>query len=86
VPRIVAAQAIDDGYVYWFERTQENLRLVSDFILFESQCCDFLSFGIGLHPKGSRISLRISGPDGGAEFLKQAMQGQVNSAAGVPGT
>lgn len=79
IPRIVESERVSDGYVYWFHRTKEDMKLVSDFALFESGCCNFLSFGIGLHPDGSRISLRITGPNGGAEFLKEAMKGNVRT-------
>lgn len=80
IPKIVEVEAIADGYVYWFERSAERLREVSEFALFESECCDFLDFGIGLNTRGDRISLRISGPLGAANFLELAMKGDVPSA------
>jgi len=88
IPRIIDIEQVPDGFVYWFDRTEEDMKLVSDFALFESRCCNFLSFGIGLHPEGKRISLRITGPGGGAEFLKEAMKGNVAakpSACGCSG-
>ena len=80
IPRVIETEEIADGIVYWFERTDEDMRQVAEFALFESRCCNFLSFGIGLHPDGTRISLRISGPKQGPEFLKQAMIGNVPAA------
>ncbi len=56
--------------MYWFERTPEHLEKVAAFALFESDCCDFVDFGIGLSAGGDRISLRITGPDGAGDFLK----------------
>lgn len=67
-PRVLERSAIADGFVYWFDRSEENLAAITRFVWFESHCCEFLSFGIGLHPGGSRISLRISGPNGAGAF------------------
>ncbi len=78
LPLVLHTEQIADGYIYWFERNDKNMALVAEFALFESRCCNFLSFGIGLHPQGSRISLRITGPRQGPEFLREAMQGNVS--------
>ena len=72
---------IQDGYVYWFRRTEDELRKVVEFALFESKCCDFLDFGIGLNTEGTRISLRISGPRGTGDFLQLAMKGKADAIA-----
>lgn len=74
LPRIVDLEEIEDGCIFWFQRTEENLVVVSDFVLVESKCCDFLDFGIGLGAGGERISLRISGPRGPANFLTRARE------------
>lgn len=80
VPGIVDIEEIPDGYVYWLERTEEWFRRVCDFALFESRCCDFADFEIGLQATGKRISLRITGPGETKEFLRQAGLGQIPSA------
>ena len=80
VPKIIEVEKIADGFVYWFERSAEQIHDVAEFALFESECCDFLDFGIGLSTGGDRISLRISGPQGAANFLELAMKGEVPTA------
>ena len=70
VPRITGFEEIQDGCVYWFRRTEENLQKVLDFALYESDCCDVLDFGVGLAAGGDKISLRISGPHGAAGFAR----------------
>ncbi len=80
IPGILRVQEIEDGYVYWFQRSDEELRKVAEFARFESECCDFLDFGIGLNTGGDRISLRISGPQGAANFLQLAMNEYIAAA------
>ncbi len=69
-PLITRREEISCGYVYWFKRTRDNMQMLADFALFESQCCSFLSFGIGLHPGGNQLSMRITGPAEASEFLR----------------
>ena len=64
LPGIVEIEEVEDGCVYWFERTEEWFAKVTEFILFESECCRHLDFGVGLQAGGEQISLRISGPPG----------------------
>ena len=63
-PGILEREELEDGCVYWFDRTDEWFEKVTHFAWFESRCCDFLDFGVGLCASGKRISLRISGPPG----------------------
>ncbi len=79
-PGILEVEELDNGMVYWFARSNEWLAKVTEFALFESECCDFLDFGIGLCAGGERISLRVSGP-GSKEFLAEARRGKVRSVA-----
>jgi hypothetical protein len=61
IPGILHVQEIEDGYVYWFQRSDEELRKVAEFARFESECCDFLDFGIGLNTgalEGAACSIR----------------------------
>lgn len=77
-------ERIPQGYVYWFARNDDNMSKVAAFALFESGCCNFLSFGIGLHPDGDEISLRISGPDeAGPELFHQAVRGSACACCGA---
>lgn len=69
LPGVLEIEEIEGGCVYWFERSEALLSKIADFALFESDCCDFLDFGIGLNAGGDRISLRISGPHGPGPFL-----------------
>ena len=85
IPKIARVEEIRDGYVYWFDRSAENLREISEFALFESECCDFLDFGIGLNTSGDRISLRITGPLGAANFLQLVMKGDVPPSGSCSG-
>ena len=74
LPRIVGLEEIRDGCIFWFERSEEDLRRVVDFVQVENECCGFLDFGIGLAAAGDRISLRISGPLGPGNFLTRARE------------
>ena len=39
IPGILTVEEIADGFVYWFRKSESELRKVADFALFESECC-----------------------------------------------
>lgn len=80
VPGILEVEEREDGFVYWFARSDEWFARVTDFARFESRCCDFLDFEIGLAAAGERISLRISGPVDAKPFLIAAGYGRAPAA------
>ena len=73
-PQVLAAEDIPDGLVLWFERTEERFRQVADYALYESECCAFLDFGIGLAGSGTRIALRISAPDDSIDAVRRVVR------------
>lgn len=48
----------------------ETLPAVALFIDRERRCCPFLRFGLEVEPEGGGLWLRLTGPDGVAEFLR----------------
>ncbi len=70
---VVSIEELDDGYVYWFERTPERLAKLADFVWFESGCCAFLDFEIRVRSGDERISLRLTGPEGTKDFLRRTL-------------
>ncbi len=81
-PGILEIEELPDGYVYWFERSEGWLAKVTEFALFESRCCAFLDYGVGLVAGGERISLRITGKpgSGGKQFLSQSIRETARSS------
>ena len=64
---------LDTGYRYWFEKTPDRLKLLADFIDFESRCCAFFQFDLSVGPGAKRVSLSLTGPTGVKSFLESMM-------------
>jgi hypothetical protein len=64
---------LDDGYELRFPGTAEWVRQLSEFVAFERECCSFFTFEMRFEPKQGPISLRLRGPEGVKEFVREVM-------------
>lgn len=71
--QIVAVDELDSGYRYWVDRSQERLVMLAKFVDFESECCGFMDFEIGLASGHKRVSMTLTGPEGTKSFLEEMM-------------
>lgn len=67
---------IEDGYQYRFPGDREIAERLSDYILFERQCCPFFTFEVMYKPDEGPITLRLRGPEGTKAFLEEGMMGE----------
>ena len=67
---ILEIDELDDGYRYWFAKSSERLQQLAKFVDFESQCCPFLNFEIGVASEAERVSLVLTGREGTKEYLR----------------
>ena len=60
---------LKDGYSYKFEGKDQILDKLNDFIKTERMCCDFFTFQVTVEE--NTALLKITGPNGSKEFLKE---------------
>lgn len=66
---VLEKNELEDGYSYKFEGKDEILDKLNDFIKTERMCCDFFTFQITVEENSAL--LKITGPNGAKEFLKE---------------
>jgi len=62
---------LEDGFEFIFSPTEAILAELVDFVGFERKCCRFLSFELVLDSGDGPIHLRLRGPDGAKEAIRQ---------------
>ena len=58
-PNILRKEELDDGFKIHFEFTSKNYKDLTDFILFESNCCSFMNFEMRIESKEKSLILKI---------------------------
>ncbi len=66
-------EELENGYLYRFEKTTDGMRMLTEFIDFESRCCAFMGFDLSLQPGAQEVSLSLTGPAGTKELLESMM-------------
>lgn len=72
---VVAVDELGDGYSFRLSGGPEWLALIAQLMIAERECCPFLTFQLTAEPQMGAITVRITGPDGTKEFLKNALAG-----------
>lgn len=67
--------ALSDGYELRFPGSDEWARTLAEFIAAERECCAFFTFELVFQPQHGPISLRLRGPDGVKDFMKEMIGG-----------
>jgi hypothetical protein len=69
--KTVERRELDDGFEFVFPSSEAILAELVDFVGFERKCCRFLSFELVLDLGDGPIHLRLRGPDGAKEAIRQ---------------
>jgi hypothetical protein len=72
--RIETATPLPDGYALRLRPDDANLRLASEVITVERQCCPFLEFRLMCAQESRALILELRGPAGSRELLAQVLQ------------
>jgi len=70
---VVDRQALPNGYTFRISPERLPLTELAEWVGYESRCCPFLAFGIELEPKGTAVTLRLTGGKGTREFLEEEL-------------
>lgn len=66
-------QEVQDGVVYTFDSSDELLDQLIAFIKAERSCCPFFKFELTIRDVKNPMMLRITGPDGVKEFIRDEL-------------
>ena len=62
---------LDDGYEFVFAGGADWAEKLVRFVVSERECCPFFTFELIFEPAGGPISLRVRGPEGVREFMRE---------------
>src|SRR5262249_1683466 len=69
--KTVERHELEDGFEFVFPSSETTLAELVDFVDFERNCCRFLSFELVVNLGNGPIHLRLRGPDGSKEAIRQ---------------
>lgn len=72
--RTETATPLADGYALRLKPDEANLRLATEVIAVERQCCPFLQFRLTFAQESRALVLEMRGPAGSRELLAQVLQ------------
>jgi hypothetical protein len=62
---------LEDGYEFRFPGSAEWTTKLTEFIVFERECCPFFAFELVFEPGGGPIGLRVRGPEGAKDIVAE---------------
>ena len=68
-------EELPHGYALRFATEEDRLPSLAEFIAGERRCCPFLSFALEVEAGGGPTWLRLTGPEGVKEFLREELGG-----------
>lgn len=71
--RSLRMEELEDGYVFEFDGAPETATRLVDFINAERSCCPFFLFELAFQPGERSIWLRVRGPEGTKEFVREGL-------------
>src|SRR5215204_1601345 len=66
---------LDDGYEFVFAGGADWAEKLVSFVVSERECCPFFTFELIFEPEGGPISLRMRGPEGAKDLMREEFVG-----------
>lgn len=70
-----STEEFEDGYECAFPGGADWAEKLVSFVVYERECCPFFTFEMIFEPGGGQISLRVRGPEGAKEFVREEFVG-----------
>jgi hypothetical protein len=70
---VVEAEELQQGYSFRLPSDGKWIRLVTELIVAERECCPFLTFELAALPNQGPLIVRVIGPPGAKEFVKTVL-------------
>lgn len=71
-PAIEKRVELEDGYALRFPGDPDRVRALAELMVFERECCPFLTLELAAEPGRGPVWLKLRGPEGTKPFLKRA--------------
>jgi hypothetical protein len=81
---VLETEELADGYAFRLSGDANSVRLVAELIAAERACCPFLIFEVVALPNMGSLTVRITGPVGGREFVKSLLVRPKGATPGGP--
>jgi hypothetical protein len=69
--KAIERRELEDGFEFAFAASEAVLAELFEFVTFERQCCQFLTFELAFDLGGGPVHLRLRGRDGAKEAIRQ---------------
>jgi arsenate reductase (thioredoxin) len=69
--RIAESRELENGYEFRLTDDRDLLVKLAEFISLEKLCCPFLNFQVEVNAAGGPVFLRLTGPEGVKEFIRE---------------
>jgi hypothetical protein len=67
---VIETEELQEGYAFRLPGNGEWIRLIAELIVAERECCPFLTFEFVAQPSMGPVFVRVTGPAGTTDFLK----------------
>ena len=71
------AREMDDGYAFRFPTGDEWVRTLTEYVLYERDCCPFVQFELALEPDHGATWLRMRGGEDVKRFVRRELRERV---------
>ncbi|MBY0434401.1 MAG: hypothetical protein K2U26_09850 [Cyclobacteriaceae bacterium] len=71
--QMLTKDEMGNGFEYTFSGTDAIIDQLSEFVKTERQCCDFFDYEIKITGDTKTAKLKITGPEGVKEFIKEEL-------------
>jgi hypothetical protein len=68
---LIATEELPDGYAFRGPGNEQWIAVVAQLIVAERECCPFLTFELTAQPNMGPVIVRITGPAGAKDFLRE---------------
>lgn len=65
---------LEDGYAFRFPGSDEWVRALTEYALFERGCCPFVRFELALEPEGGAAWFRMRGGEDVKRFVREELR------------
>lgn len=71
------SRELDDGYAFRFPSTEEWVRTLTEYVLYERECCPFFRFELAFEPEGGPTWLRLRGGEDVKRFVREQLRERI---------
>ena len=77
---VIETEELQDGYAFHLPGYGKWIELVAELIVAERECCPFLTFEVAALPNMGPVIVRMTGPAGAKEFVRNILCKREESA------